>query len=198
MVSISLNISRFFRRGRKLDEIGKSGEIKIMHISDTPDNIYPFLLNIIERTKPDYIIHTGDLVDNIKLERKPELKERYRKSLEGILSILENSGARVYIVPGNEDDEGILRGVAKNSKIMPPGSVLEIEGLKLALGHNFRDVADSGADLKLYGHNFKVILNGLNGLMNVNFILLPSRKIVKIKYPDGTNFERGYKMMRGL
>ncbi|WP_456397833.1 metallophosphoesterase [Palaeococcus sp. (in: euryarchaeotes)] len=195
---ISLNISRFFRRGKRLDEIAESREIKIMHISDTPDNIYPFLLNIIERTKPNYIIHTGDLVDNIKLERKPELKDRYRKSLKSILHILENSGAQVYIVPGNEDDENILKEVAKNSKILFPGSILEIEGLKLALGHEFRDVIKIDADLKLYGHNFKVILKGLNGVLNVNFILLPSRKIVKIKYPDGTNFERGYKMMRGL
>ncbi|AHF79545.1 Metallo-dependent phosphatase [Thermococcus paralvinellae] len=174
-------------------------EHKIMHISDTPDNIYPFILNLIKRVKPDYIIHTGDLVDNIKLERKPELRNKYENSLKELLLILENSGARVYIVPGNEDDIEILRQNVRISKIVPPGSVVEIEGVKLALGHDYKDVVKiNGVDFKLYGHNFRLIPGGINGVLGVNFILLPSKKIVSVKYPEGTNFERGYRLARGL
>jgi len=193
------NLPNFLRR-RKLPEILlRSDEKKIMHISDTPDNIYPFLLNLIEKTKPNYIIHTGDLVDNIKLERRPELRERYERSLINLLHILENSNAAVYIVPGNEDDVSILRKHIVSSKIVPPGAVIEIEGVKLAVGHKYTDVAEiSNVDFKLYGHNFRLITGGINGVLRINFILLPSKSVVGVKYPDGTNFERGYKVMRGM
>ncbi|WP_042679326.1 metallophosphoesterase family protein [Thermococcus paralvinellae] len=194
-----LNLPSFLRRNKLPEVLLENKEHKIMHISDTPDNIYPFILNLIKRVKPDYIIHTGDLVDNIKLERKPELRNKYENSLKELLLILENSGARVYIVPGNEDDIEILRQNVRISKIVPPGSVVEIEGVKLALGHDYKDVVKiNGVDFKLYGHNFRLIPGGINGVLGVNFILLPSKKIVSVKYPEGTNFERGYRLARGL
>jgi hypothetical protein len=40
----------------------------LLHISDTPSEIYPFIFKIIDVLKPKYIIHTGDLADNVKLE----------------------------------------------------------------------------------------------------------------------------------
>ncbi|MBO8174746.1 MAG: metallophosphoesterase [Thermococcus sp.] len=194
-----LNLPSFLQRNRLPKALLDTKERKIMHISDTPDNIYPFILNLIEKVKPNYIIHTGDLVDNIKLERKPELKNRYEHSVKDLIHILENSGAEVYIIPGNEDDVSIIRKYTKSAKILSPGSVIEIESVKLALGHKYIEVADiKGVDFKLYGHNFKVIPLGVNGVIRVNFILLPSKKIIGVKYPDGTNFERGYRTMRGL
>nr|WP_048159693.1 metallophosphoesterase [Thermococcus barophilus] len=194
-----LNLPNFLRRQKIPDILLRRDEKKIMHISDTPDNIYVFLLNLIEKTKPDYIIHTGDLVDNIKLERRPELRERYEKSLIELLHILENSKAEVYIVPGNEDDVSILRRHITLSKIVPPGTIIEIEGVKLAVGHRYGDVAEiNNVDFKLYGHNFRLIPKGINGVLRINFILLPSKRVVGVKYPDGTNFERGYRLMRGM
>jgi len=194
-----LNLPNFLRRNGLPEILLDNNEHKIMHISDTPDNIYPFILNLIEKVRPEYIIHTGDLVDNIKLERRPELKDRYESSLKKLLSILENSGAGIYIVPGNEDDIEILRRNIRISKIVSPGSVVEIEGVKLALGHDYRDVVKiDGVDLKLYGHNFRVIPGGINGIRGINFIFLPSKKIVSVKYPAGTDFERGYRLVRGL
>lgn len=194
-----LNLPNFLRRQKIPDVLLRRDEKKIMHISDTPDNIYVFILNLIEKTKPDYIIHTGDLVDNIKLERRPELRERYEKSLIELLHILENSKAEVYIVPGNEDDISILRKRTARSKIVPPGTIIEIEGVKLAVGHKYNDVVEvDNVDFKLYGHNFRLIPKGINGVLRVNFILLPSKRVVGVKYPDGTNFERGYRLMRGM
>ncbi|WP_056934926.1 metallophosphoesterase [Thermococcus barophilus] len=194
-----LNLPNFLRRQKIPDILLRRDEKKIMHISDTPDNIYVFLLNLIEKTKPDYIIHTGDLVDNIKLERRPELRERYEKSLIELLQILENSKAKVYIVPGNEDDVSILRRHITLSKIVPPGTIIEIEGVKLAVGHKYSDVVGiENADFKLYGHSFRLIPKGVNGVLRINFILLPSKRVVGVKYPDGTNFERGYRLMRGM
>ncbi|WP_457741653.1 metallophosphoesterase [Thermococcus sp.] len=183
------------RRLRKIRENSK--ETLVMHVSDTPENVYPFLRMLIEEYKPDVIIHTGDLADNIKLERRPELKPLYAGSLRKLARILKGSGARLYIVPGNEDDEKTLREFFGDS-LVEPGTVMEIGGKKLALGHCWRDVVDKEADFKLYGHNFKVIPRGLNAILGVNFIFLPSGRVVKIGYPTGTDTARGYKLRRGL
>ena len=40
----------------------------LLHISDTPSEIYPYIFKIIDILKPQYIFHTGDLADNVKLE----------------------------------------------------------------------------------------------------------------------------------
>lgn len=193
-----LKLPSFFRRKKLPEALISTGERKIMHISDTPDNIYPFILNLIEKVRPDYTIHTGDLADNFKIERRPELRSRYASSVRRLLHILENAKCEVYIVPGNEDDVEILRELVKKSHIIAPGSIIEIEGLKLAVGHSYRDVAALNADFKLYGHNFRLIPGGLNGVLNINFILLPSKRVIRIRYPHGTDFERGYRMWRGM
>jgi len=194
-----LKLPSFLRREKLPEALISAEETKIMHLSDTPDNIYPFILNLIEKIQPEYIIHTGDLADNFKIERRPELKNRYENSVKKLIQILENSKSEVYIVPGNEDDVDILRRLVRKSRLTAPGSIIEIGGLKLAVGHSYRDVINiKNVDFKLYGHNFRSISGGLNGVLAINFILLPSKRILKIKYPDGTNFERGYKLMRGL
>ncbi len=198
-MEMRLKLPGFFRRKKLPEDLTSAEERKIMHLSDTPDNIYPFVLNLIEKTRPDYIIHTGDLADNFKIERRPELKDRYTASVRELIRMLENSRSKVYIIPGNEDDVEILRGLVQKSHIVAPGSIIEIEGLKLAVGHSYMDVLTiEGVDFKLYGHNFRLIPRGLNGVLSINFILLPSRRVLKIKYPHGTNFERGYKMWRGM
>ncbi|ALV61880.1 hypothetical protein ADU37_CDS01810 [Thermococcus sp. 2319x1] len=194
-----LNLPSFLRRRGLPKELLESKEAKVMHISDTPDNIYSFILNLIEKSRPEYIIHTGDLVDNIKLERKPELKERYRERVKELLDILENSGADVYIVPGNEDSEEILKELVRKARIVKSGEIVKIGKVKLALAHDPSQLnPPKDVDFILYGHNFRTLRRGLNGVLNVNFILLGSKKVVRVKYPDGTNFERGYKLMRGL
>ncbi|KUK17793.1 metallophosphoesterase [Thermococcus sibiricus] len=196
---MKLNLPSFLWRKGLPEVLLETSEPKIMHISDTPDNIYSFILNLIEKSRPEYIIHTGDLVDNIKLERRPELKERYKKRAKELLDILENSNATVYIVPGNEDDPKILKKFSRRAKIIKPGDIIEIEGIRLALAHEPYELKNNKhIDFALYGHNFKVIEKGLNGVLNINFILPYSKRVITIKYPDGTNFERGYKVMRGL
>lgn len=39
----------------------------LLHISDTPQEIYPYIIKFVQMLQPSYIVHTGDLVDNIKL-----------------------------------------------------------------------------------------------------------------------------------
>ncbi|WP_048811241.1 metallophosphoesterase [Thermococcus gammatolerans] len=187
-----------FLRRRKLRKLRQnSGETLVMHIGDTPERVYPFLKGLIGEARPDVIIHTGDLVDNIKLERRPDLKPAYEAGLRKLARILKGSRAKLYIVPGNEDDPELLRRFFGES-VVEPGSIVEICRKTFALGHCWRDVADKEADFKLYGHNFKAIPRGLNAVLGVNFIFLPSGRVVKVDYPVGTDTARGYRLWRGL
>lgn len=172
-------------------------EKALLHISDTPERAYPRIAQLIDELHPDYIVHTGDLVDNIKLERRPDLKPLYVGGVRKLARILKGSGAELYIAPGNEDDPEVLKEYFESS-VVEPGTVVEIEGVKFALGHRPEDVARLDADFRLYGHNFKVIPRGLNGLRSINIVFLPSKRVVKIGYPPGTDTHRGYKLWRGL
>lgn len=182
-------------RRRKLQKAEE--EKALLHISDTPERAYPRIAYLIEELHPEYIVHTGDLVDNIKLERRPDLKPLYVGGVRKLARILKGSGAALYIVLGNEDDPEILKEYFGDS-VVEPGTVVEIEGTKFALGHKPEDVANLDADFRLYGHNFKVIPKGLNGLKSINIVFLPSKRVVKIGYPPGTDTHRGYKLWRGL
>ncbi len=184
-----------FIRRKKLRR--KAEEEALLHISDTPESVYPFIATVIDELQPEYIIHTGDLVDNIKLERRPELKHIYEGGLRKLARILKGSGAKLYIIPGNEDDEELLTEFFGES-LIKPGSVVEIRGVKLALGHRPEDVIKKEADFRLYGHNFRTIPRGLNGLKNINVVFLPGGRVARIGYPTGTDTHRGYKLWRGL
>ncbi|MDI3474358.1 MAG: hypothetical protein PWQ95_86 [Thermococcaceae archaeon] len=184
-----------FIRRRRLRRDGD--EKALLHISDTPEKVYPFIEQLIDELRPEYIVHTGDLVDNVKLERRPDLKPRYEGGLRRLARILKSSGSRLYIVPGNEDDEELLKEYFEDS-ILRPGTVLEIEGIRFAVGHRPEDVAGLQAEFKLYGHNFRATRNGLNGLKSANVVFIPSKRVVKIGYPPGTDTCRGYKLWRGL
>jgi len=187
-----------FLRRRKLRRIrDSSDESLLMHIGDTPEGVYRFLEGLIDDYKPDYIVHTGDLVDNVKLERRPDLRPLYLSGLRKLARILKNSGARLYIVPGNEDDPELVREFFGGS-VVEPGTVIEIGGRRFALGHTWEDVFDKDADFRLYGHNFKEIPKGLNAVLGVNFVFLPSGRVIRIDYPVGTDTMRGYKLRRGL
>jgi len=184
-------------RKRVLEVLASSDETKVMHVSDTPESVYRFIGELIEKTDPDYVIHTGDLADNVKLERRPELRPRYQGAIRKLAHVLKGYGVKLYVVPGNEDDPELVREFFGDA-VVEPGTIVEIEGKRFALGHTWREVVDLDADFRLYGHNFKLIDRGLNGVLGVNFVLLPSGKTYRVKYPGGTDFDRGYKMWRGM
>ncbi|AFK22783.1 metallophosphoesterase [Pyrococcus sp. ST04] len=185
-----------FKRKIDLPREALEPKKKILHISDTPESIYNFIFELVQTIEPSIIIHTGDLVDNLKLERKPWLRDSYEKAVRKLLKLASYS--TLYIVPGNEDDEDIIKRIFGNfAIIVRPGSVMSICGRKIALGHKPEDVKGVKADLYMYGHDPKSKF-GLNGIHFAYIIICPDWKIYKVPYPPGTNFDRGYKMLRGL
>lgn len=171
----------------------------IFHISDTPQCIYKFLFKAIERVKPDYIIHTGDMVDDVKLGSGAS-KANYEAGLKKIISQLEEyHWAHKYIVPGNHDSVGILKNLVNTICIKDEGSIISIDGNPIGLAH-YKENLPVEAKINLFGHDKTTIRNKdvvfLNGLLKINIILLPSGEINKVSYPSRVEGGRRYKRLK--
>jgi len=185
-----------FHRKIKVPDCVFKAEKRVLHVSDTPVSFYRTFDEILNLIKPDIIIHTGDLADDIKLERKPWLKKEYENALIKFKNIIR--GRIVYLVPGNEDDKEIIREILGRDVILVnPGTIIEIYGRTFALGHKPEDVKGKEAEFKLYGHDPKSLFP-FNGIHAIHIILFPEWKVVKIRYPSWVNYDRGYRIFRGL
>lgn len=164
----------------------------LLHISDTPREIYPYIIRFIELLQPDYIVHTGDLIDNVKLETRPNGVAEYRDLLNVWLPRLENSSdAVIYYVMGNHDKPSIVREISKKG-VLPRGKYINIEGIEFYVDH-YHSTGEGKADYYLYGHSFEpyshkkgkgVFLNGLNF---INVIDLGQGQVYNLPYPLETN-----------
>lgn len=194
----SAGIADFKNRYKLPAEFHESEELKIMHISDTPESIYSHIYKMLNYSQPDLIIHTGDLVDNLKLEdQKEELMPAYRKKSADFISNLEKlTAARIIYIPGNHDDLEVLAENINRSEIFAEGSVLELDGIKIGLAH-YPENLPADVDINLFGHN--KVENGageakfLNGILNINYLLLPSKNDYKVSYPWIVDQGRQYK-----
>lgn len=164
----------------------------LLHISDTPVDIYNYIFRIIDILKPQIIVHTGDMADNIKLENHKDMIAQYCEGVEELIEGLEkNEYAKIYYVLGNHDEYETVSKLIKRGTILEEG-VLTIEDCNIAVSHYHKDYSNK-ADFNLYGHSFepkhykdKDII-GLNGVLNINIIDLSNRKIFHLDYPIGTN-----------
>jgi len=171
-----------------------SGEVKILHISDTPTTLYPAIESLLRTLKPGVLVHTGDLADDIKLELEPGNIGVYRRAVIPFLHMLEESPAgEIYVVPGNHDSMEVIDEHAGRTRVVSEGEVLFIQGMYLGLAHNAKKLPRISG-YSLYGHNYSRGPQGpavnLNGLKNVNVILCHSGRVVKISYPLTTNYDR--------
>jgi predicted MPP superfamily phosphohydrolase len=196
--NFSSGISDFKNRYRLPESFHSSDELKIMHISDTPESIYSHIYKMLNYSQPDVIIHTGDLVDNLKLENSgEELLPLYQKKSAEFISNLEKlTAARIIYVPGNHDDISIIQNNKSRSEIMAEGTIVELDGVKIGLAH-YPENLPQGADINLFGHNQRVEFESdnkyYNGILNINYLLLPSRTDYKVNYPWTVDQGRQYK-----
>lgn len=183
-------------------------ESQLLHLSDTPSSTYRGIKKLIEDIRPSVIIHTGDLVDQIKLEYMPFRYEEYEKQAIELLEILRKSGADVYIVLGNHDDHRIKSHLKEEDsiRIFDEEALLSFGFGKIAIGHDLKILELKGADYYLYGHTFKKPSSNkssqekkiLNGLSHVHSIGMSSGRVTKLSYPIGTNDQRFGTRKRGL
>lgn len=186
-------------------ELMQNREKKVLHISDTPSVIFPRIQNLIALVKPDYIIHTGDLSDELKIGNNQKLIGEYTRLMPRIVQIMEESSAeRVIITLGNQDDRAAVEETCRRSTVMDCSGVVELEGMRFLVGHFPEEVKAHPEAFNLYGHNLELgshIEKGqvfLNGVQNIHVITLQSRKVFTLRYPGSTNDYRYRRKKFGL
>jgi len=178
---------------------------KIMHLTDTPDIIFPYLKRLIKLIEPDIIIHTGDLVDNIKLELTRQEIEIYDKRVMKLLTILRSQQPeQILISIGNHDDDAIIKKYLQLNEFLFEKSSITIEKRKYCFAHKHTMFSDESADYFLYGHSPNIPTNKtlkpyyLNGLSAIYVIDAESGKIIEIPYPKDTDYFRQKKFKLGF
>lgn len=167
---------------------------KIVHISDTPSMIYGGIISIIKKIMPDYIIHTGDIVDEVKLELMPQLLERYKIRANDFIRVLgQCAGEKLVIVPGNHDKVEELK-LSEKIEICNEGEKISIGSITIGLSHDFKKLPEE-CDLYMFGHNkAKGNEEYLNGIDYINIVNIDSKKVIRLLYPLGTD---DYRLKKG-
>jgi len=169
----------------------------LLHISDTPSSFFGELKRLISILKPNYIVHTGDLVDNIKLELYPGSLWRYERDVRQLVKLMEQSGAEgIYLALGNHDDISALQALCTRCHIIPNSEILNIEGKEIAVSHYPAEIHKHPAPYNLFGHDL-AIKSGetdgkiyLNGITSINLIELETMNYRCYPYPAGTDDNR--------
>lgn len=178
-------------------ELTDLNRLRLLHISDTPSSLYPEIRRVIRILKPDYIVHTGDIADDIKLHMHPSYLSRYKHEAKKMLKILNTSSARwVYLSLGNHDDLEFVKKHAGRIEVIEDKKLLEINDKAFAICHYSDHLSDVDADIYLYGHDLSIGSQSvgekeyLNGISAIHLIDVATLDIVKLDYPLGTDNER--------
>lgn len=178
---------------------------RILHLADTPSHIFPAIKRLIETIKPEIIIHTGDMVDDIKLEIYPGQVERYNKKLKTLSAIFSESGARCIIAIGNHDDEACVRSQFSDAHIVTTCEIMDLYGIAFAIGHKPKEVTVLDAEIYCYGHSLELPVSPVqthalyaNGIHYI-YVFEPEIGMhYKLNYPSGTNDYRLCKRKTGF
>lgn len=171
----------------------------VLHLSDTPYTIYPYLRRALRRLNPAWVVHTGDFVDNIKLEKRPGMLDLYQKRVKDFLSIFADEDYGAILVAGNHDHVPTLLDEPRSPSVQVwtgPGR-FSLGQFSFRAGHTYEDVNGEPAQYNLYGHNLEhasgCMGDGkmyLNGLQAMYLIHIRTGEVTAIPYPPGTDNAR--------
>ncbi|MCQ4814294.1 metallophosphoesterase [Cloacibacillus evryensis] len=171
----------------------------VLHLSDTPYTIYPYLRRALHRLRPAWIVHTGDFVDNVKLEQRPGMLDLYQKRVKDFLSIFEEEDYGAILVTGNHDHVPTLLEEPHSASVQVwtgPGR-FSLGQFSFSAGHTYEDVSSEPAQYNLYGHNLEHTSGCtgegrmyLNGLQSMYLIHIHTGEVTSIPYPPGTDSAR--------
>lgn len=177
----------------------------LIHISDTPLMSYDAIKKLLRALKPKWIIHTGDLVDNVKLELSFSKIDLYRRHLGQLVKMLEVPECEVYIAMGNHDHYDSVVALETPFHICRKSDTLMIGTLKVAYSHYIEQLKTLDAEVYLFGHNkyqkTEVTTDGrlyLNGLEQIAVIDVTNRQYYFLRYPIGTDDSRLLRMRIGI
>ncbi|WP_422486464.1 metallophosphoesterase [Gudongella sp. DL1XJH-153] len=197
MASVRRIINSILGRVHIEVELTDSDRLRLLHISDTPSTLYPEIKRIIKVLKPDYIVHTGDIADDIKLHMHPSYLNRYKHEARKMLRILNSSSAKeLYLSLGNHDNLEFVKKHAGRIHVIEDKKLLQIDDKAFAISHYSDHLSDIEADIYLFGHDLSIESQSigdkvyLNGISAIHLIDVGTLDIVKLKYPAGTDNER--------
>lgn len=168
--------------------------------------ILPYLKRLIHELQPDYIVHTGDLIDNVKLQLHPSKWNEYKRHLKKLKVVLqETSNAEVHVAAGNHDDLKLMISELDRSHIYEHAAFVSIEGFKFYFNHYCQvSLPANQVDFALYGHDLSVMSHQsgkttyLNGIEHIHLIDLETGQVHRIDYPSGTDEHRLNKHRIGI
>lgn len=173
----------------------------ILHISDTPTSFYPELNRLLGVLKPNYIIHTGDLADDLKLQLRSSLLKNYESALIKLMQIVNRSSAeKVIFTLGNHDNLDLVREHAGRALVYEDAVTDNFQGLTISAAHYheaaLRSSKSNRSDFNLYGHDLSLRSQRtndvyyLNGIEAMHLIDLSTGEVFVITYPGGTDSAR--------
>jgi len=177
----------------------------VMHLADTPSTVYGALRRLVKAISPRWIVHTGDLVDDVKLELSPAELPRYRTKLEHLRRSLEGDDSPgLVFVTGNHDDESTVREMFPDSVVFRERGRIELCGEGFNLSHDRACLGEPPLRYNLFGHEpSKADLSEqgrfyLNGLLGVHIISPSQGKVYCLPYPGYVDDGRLGRRKRGL
>ncbi len=150
-MDISKKLKYFFMKTELPAEVKNYKGKLLLHIGDVTYDAFPYIMRLIRQLRPDILVHTGDMVDNLKVSRIPEDVPPYKKQTPKLIRCMEKYAKEVYIVPGNNDLEDFLEETVTKAKIIQPNTCMDIGGIPFLLCHRVMDI-DGEAKIYLYGH----------------------------------------------
>lgn len=130
----------------------------IMHISDIPYGYYNFIFSIVEILNPVYIVHTGDIIDNLKLEINNKLKSEYDFKMEKLLKRFGFHRKTFFILlEGNHDDFSYIDFSITDN--IPYNNIFFLKT-------NFKNISD----LKTYREKYLNKISSLDRNLKISFV----------------------------
>lgn len=180
-------------------------EEKLLHISDTPICFFYPLEHLLKKISPEVIIHTGDLVDDVKLEIYKNSLSKYEYHAKKIISILESSNAKkIYICIGNHDNINIVKKHCKRSIIIEKFEIINVFDTTATISHFPYEIIKNPSTYNFFGHDITlrsdIVKNRayFNGIKSINIITKESKKIFYLTYPITVDESRLLKRKIGL
>src|SRR6056297_2187894 len=182
------------------EEILTAARPLVLHISDTPASSFRFIFRLIQRIEPEYLIHTGDFVDDIKLENRPGQVVEYRTKLKKIFRRLEDLPVgKIYLVPGNHDDLSTVYECTQRAEVLSERSVIEIDNIRVCVSHYYPEAETQkkeNVDYMLFAHHLVpdqqrgTTTASLNGIIAIHVLSTSTKRVYSLPYPSGTDSAR--------
>ncbi len=177
----------------------------ILHVSDTPSSFYKDLKRLLEFLRPEALVHTGDIADDVKLEIQPSDRPRFRKNLLRFFCACSPiSKSRVVIACGNHDDFKMVRELAGEMVVFEKYGRLNVCGIDTAVSHYLSHLPSPGVSLNLYGHDDTPPPDAekdavfLNGLLGIGVIEIEPFRVHVVPYPFYVDRDRMFRIRAGF